>query len=144
MIVPKEGRLALARRLFNDTVIAISDQLTLTLYKNDITPTIDSTAADFDPSTFTGGDALQTHFDKFAEATLDGAFAVSRLWADGTHDYFRWFVTAAPHTVYGWYLTHDDSGTLIGAERFAPIISPVVGTVITLFLDFELGKFVAD
>lgn len=86
--------------------------VTLKLYKNDVTPGLDSVESDFD----------EADFDGYADFDLTwpvGPYINPTGQAEIQAPSNNWTPTGAvtPNTVYGYYLV-DSGGDLIGGERF--------------------------
>jgi hypothetical protein len=105
----------------------IAGALKAGLYINEVNPTINSVAADFDPATFDGSTTIAvtaaTRPDNYDPATADRIITITPpaggfLWStSGT--------TNLPQTIYGAYIgtAAVPSGTLYGAVQFDPPVT---------------------
>lgn len=98
--------------LVNKTGYSLAD-MTLRLYKNDVTPAETDTAATFTEATFTGYAAVSL---ASADWTLTPGAPSSAACAQKT---FTSSADQALQTIYGYYLTENGGGTLVAAERFS-------------------------
>ena len=107
LIVPNSGKIQLL-----DALLA-SEDMTLKLYKNNVTPTAYSVIGDFTECDFSG----------YSEKTLTagdwGAASILGTEASSTYnDVQEWTCGATPNDVYGYFVVGVDSGILLWAELF--------------------------
>lgn len=138
IVVVKTARVQLLDKLFKSGVL-VTDDYTLKLFKNDAVPDIDFGAGDLTECAFTGYAAHNFTVNDNGGAALNGTQA--RLLLTGASR--TWTCTAAPETVYGWYVI-DGAGNLQFAERYANPHVLAIGSVHTLFPYLSLGKLIAD
>ncbi len=130
LVVPSASEDRLLGWLVNS---ANSSNLTLKLYKNDVTPDASSTS-----STFTVAD-----YSGYSSATLTrGSFTIAQSGGKSVATYTD--VTFGPagsgsQTIYG-YSVHDNSGNLLWAERLASSVSITTSTTLTITPNFTLAS----
>lgn len=139
IVVPKEGRLWWAGKLFN-TGLLNTEAFKLQLFKNNVTPDVNTVRADLTPATFTGYASYDFPLADNGAVALSGNMARTLL----TNDSRSWTCTASPDTIYGWFLTNDDDDTVLLAERYASPHVLIAGSVHTLFPYVLFGKLLAD
>lgn len=139
IMVPKEGRLWWASRLFV-AGIPNTEALKLQLFKSDTTPTVNTVRADLTPCAFTGYAAYNFPLSENGAVALSGNMARS-LFTNGSRS---WTCTAAPETIYGWFLTNNADDTILLCERYASPHVLIALSVHTLFPYVMMGKLLAD
>jgi hypothetical protein len=97
--------------------------LTLKLFKNDVTPVAGSIASLLTEADFTGYSAKTLTSGSWGAATTASGIATA-AYAQQT-----WTATAIGATVYGWYIVNG-AGELLAAKRFDSAITIANGTVI--------------
>lgn len=122
LVVSDVGELKLLAWALNGS----PENLTLKLYKNDVTPDQDSTASTFTVADFTGySNKTLTAGSWVAPATV--SHKASTTYAAQTFS-----CSGGSQTVYGYYVVGASSGTLIWAERFATSRTMSSGIDLTL------------
>jgi len=134
MVATRAGRAVIAKALKAESP-GVSDGLTVKLFKVNYTPTTISEEADFTEAEFTGYAPATTTYGDTSGPTLATDDQVMRI--SGAP--LVWDCTAAPETIYGWYLVDDLSGDVLFAEKYDTPHVLEVGSRHTLFLDIAIG-----
>ena len=112
-IIPNVAEALAIGRLVNKTA---QENLTLKLFKTNVTPGDASVAGDFTESTFTGYAAITLIGANWVITTNSGSTPSQAAYAEQT------FTSSAAQTAelcYGYYIVGATSGTLHAAEKFA-------------------------
>lgn len=117
-VLVNNGENRMLALLVNKSGYSLSD-MTLRLYKNDVTPGETDTAATYTEATFTGYSAVSL---ASADWTLTPGAPSSAACAQKT---FTSSADQAAQTIYGYYLTENGGGTLVAAERFSASVTIV-------------------
>lgn len=115
VVIPLEGAIEILKRILYGN--AGAENLSLRLFKNNFTPGLTSTGADFTVATFTG----------YANITLTssqaaGTWAVptsSTPYALSTYGTLASWTATTDQTIYGWYLVGATSGKVYAAQLFS-------------------------
>lgn len=94
----------------------------LKLFKNDVTPSHESTPATFTEADFTGYAAITlttTSWNAGVAGTGTGTALANKASIDYAQQTFTMGVPGTTNTVYGYFITDNAGTTLYGAERFA-------------------------
>lgn len=132
LVVSNAGELLLLSNCLNSTTTP--ENLTLKLYKTDVTPTATSVAADFTVCDFTGySDLTLTRGSWTSPSTVSGNAETSYTATTFTN-------SGASQTVYGYYVVGATSGTLYWAEKFATSRTLNTSEALTLSPKFTLAS----
>lgn len=127
LVVPNTGEVIALEALVNKTA---PQDLSLRLFKNNVTPAETDVAGDYTVADFTG----------YSNAALTGSSwgaasggAPSSI-AYGSQQTFTSSASQSAQSIYGYYLVQASSGTLVWAERFAngPYSISEIGDAIAL------------
>lgn len=133
LVVPTVGELELLDKLLKDA-LAVNEDYTLKLYKNNVAPDENSL-----PATFTECD-----FSGYAEKTLSRASWSSAVTISGkaTSQYPQQAWTCGPtgNTIYGYYILGSNSGVLLWAEKFSASRPVEDGDIFQLTPTFTLNS----
>jgi len=122
LIVPNSGEAVLL-------ALALSEDVILKLYSNDVTPGENSVVSDFTEVAGAGYAAKTLSSDAWNIVTGDPSVA-----SYAYQDFQFTGPTTAPSTVYGYFVVNA-AGVLLWAERFNELVvpfSPVIGTVVRI------------
>ncbi|QDU75105.1 hypothetical protein Pan97_21270 [Bremerella volcania] len=111
LLVPNGGELLLLTWAVTD---ATPPSLQLRLYANDYTPVDASTAGSFTEASFTGYVSKTLARDGWGSVTTNGDGKAEVEFATP-----QTFNSTSSETIYGYYVTENDSNTVVWAERFA-------------------------
>ena len=96
--------------------------LKLKLFKNDVTPSHESTTATFTEANFTGYAEITlttTSWNAGVAGTGTGTALANKASIDYVQQTFTMGVPGTTNVIYGYYITDTAGTTLLGAERFA-------------------------
>lgn len=117
------GEVLLLQYMLN---VTSADNVRLHLYRNDYTPTINTTT----------GNVTEANNAGYASISLTGSqWTVAAAGGSGCAAYANQsFTYTTSDVVYGYYITNNASSTVIWAERFenSPLNVPVAGGAITV------------
>ena len=112
LLIPDVGEVELLDKLLKDA-LAVDENYTLKLYKNDYTPLNSSIAADFTVADFDG------YVDKTLTRAGWGAAATVANVAESSYSVEQsWTCNSGTQTIYGYYVVGATSTVLLWAERF--------------------------
>lgn len=138
IVVPKNARVRwldlMMRMLFDDTYV-----FKIRTFKNNIVPDLDTATVDLIESTYTGYSESAFTAGDNPGAALSGTQAQVLL----NDAMYERTCTAAPETVYGWYLVNGDDDIML-VERYATPHILAVGSVHRLYPYVNLGKLIGD
>lgn len=109
LVVPNVGENLMLAHALNKTA---PEDLTLKLYKNNVTPGESDTAGTFTEATFTGYASVSLTGSNW---TITSGAPTAAVYAQQT---FQSSANQTPETVYGYFVIGASSGTLYWAERF--------------------------
>lgn len=114
MMIPNEGKLEWAKRaLYSNSG---SENLTLKLFQNNISPAETDTAATYTEATFTGYVAVTLTSSQsagtWAVPTTSSNLAVSQYGTNAV------FTAASDQTIYGWFIVGASSGKCYASQAF--------------------------
>ena len=110
LVVPQGGNIALLELLRASWAAA---KPVLVLYRNDVSPSLTSTLADFEPSTFPGAIPHNLDFGAAAIDATDHAYLEASILT-----YVSLADPVEPERVFGCYVTDSTGLILLWAERF--------------------------
>ena len=114
LLVPNVGEERMLRLITHTTTAASTNgNLMLRLYKTDVTPTSTQTLVDYTEATFTGYAAT--------ECTSGSWTITAGAPSDATQSSATTFTcgAATSESIYGYFLTQQDSSVLMWAEKFS-------------------------
>ena len=134
LLVPDVGEVELLKRLLYSN--AGSENLTLKLYSNNVTPAESDTATTYTEATFTGYAAktltsTQTGSTWGVPATVGGV-------TSSTYGTAQVFSPTSSQTIYGYYVIGATSTVLLWAELFSSAKSLVSGDTLTVTPKLQL------
>ena len=123
LVVPDEGELVLLEWMLKSG----PSDLHLHLYKNDYSPTRESTAIDFTDCDFVDYYIALLEPSNWSGPVLDDG-AAQLVWGPG---FITWATTGTDQYAFGYFVTTEDDATVVWAERFAApqlvtITSPIL------------------
>lgn len=131
LIIPNEGELELLDKMLK-VALAVDEDYSLKLYKNNYTPTAASTAANFTEADFDGYTAkILVRANWNTSTTVSGKASTS-------YPQQSWTCGVTTNDIYGYYVQGADSGVVLWAERFANTKTLEENDVINLTLRFTL------
>lgn len=124
IIFANVGELELLDKMLKDA-LTVDENITLKLYKTNVTPTQSSVAGDFTESDFT------SYVSKaLTRAGFNAATTVSNK-ASSTYGTAQTWTAGSSQVVYGSYAVGATSGVLLWAELFSSAVSLVSGDTLT-------------
>lgn len=135
-----EGRLWLINVLRERTAGVAGGSFHLRLFKNDVTPDIETELGDLVEADYSGY-AAKTLGHPACDAAVDGDH---KAWWRFPEETFLHNGGGVSNGVYGWYLTDHEDGQLFHARRFAnaPIAMAVTGDPVAVTPEIYLGPIV--
>ena len=129
------------RRLFGTalkgaTPFPATNHFEVHLFKTAVTPVIGSVPGDFTDCTFTGYAARDHVYGDNPDPVADGTFqTVTPIGSP-----YSWDCTAAPDTVYGWWIRDVTNDVVLFAEKYDVPHVLAVGSRHTLDLKIRFGQ----
>lgn len=128
IVVPDAGAIELLNKTLL-SALAVADDYSLRLYRNDYTPVAGSVLASFLEATFAG------YFRHTLLRSGWGAPSIvaGRARVEYTASVTDWTCTAGSQTIYGYYVVAPASGAVAWAERFTdPVNLAASGKLVVL------------
>jgi hypothetical protein len=112
LVTPDLGEIELFNKMLKNALV-VDETYTLRLYRNDVTPTKDTVAADFTATTFTGySEQILTR------ANWSDAVTNPDDKAESAYPQLSWTCGTTGDTIYGYWVIGSSSGVCLWAERF--------------------------